>query len=117
MGNVDGWGFAFIVFGTAAITAMLPAQTPRGAASVDTAARSALAQPVDPGVSYKIVVERPRLPVECKSVTAETSADVIDNCQRIASQDASEIMLPQSQFAQGQKGTTNILRQPGQIGQ
>jgi hypothetical protein len=115
MGNVDGWGFAFIVFGTAAIAAIVPAKAPREAA-VDTVAASALAQPIDPGVAYKIVVERTRLPVDCKSITAETPADVLDNCQRIASQDATEFMLPQTQFAQRPQSTT-VLTQPAQIGQ
>jgi hypothetical protein len=91
MRNADGWGLAFIVFGTAATVWALPAHTPRNAHST---AKTSVAELPANEVGYKISVVAPRVPSECRALDANSAGDLIARCQAITSGETQMTMRP-----------------------
>jgi hypothetical protein len=91
MRNADGWGLAFIVFGTAAVTWVLPATPERNPHAV--AKIPALEVPADK-VDYKITVAAKRIPAECKTLGADSASDLVSHCQSLTAHGTQMTMVP-----------------------
>lgn len=91
MRDADSWGLAFIVFGTIAIVWSLPAQPKR---NFDLAAKRPAVSAPAAEVAYKITVSAQRVPGECKTLTADSSSDLIATCQSIATRETQMTMVP-----------------------
>lgn len=97
MRNADGWGLAFIVFGTAGVIWSLPAEAPRGAvAAVQGPAIDAPAT----DVAYKITVSTARIPAECKTLSESSSSDVVAGCQSLTTRETQMTMVPVDETVQ-----------------
>lgn len=99
MRNADGWSWAFIAVGTAAIVTLLPEPNGAAQAQIDDhmvlAAAPSLSTVMPMGVAgFKIVITGHRRPAECRDIASDSNPQLASVCAQLEQRVAMEQIVP-----------------------